>query len=1001
MRIREDNFVVVQTTFFTLKLKRMKQQQRNLFALALAIFLLPVRGWSQVESVQGSVTDASNGEPIPGAFVIVRGTDNGASTDQNGHYVLSLKGDNNTVLVFSCIGYKEQTVSIGKRNVVDVSLSPDSEYLNEVVVIGYGTLDKKELTSAVAHVSSKEFLATSGSDPTMMIQGKVAGVSIENTAAADPNNQASIQIRGISSRTAGLGPLIVIDGIAGGNLTNVNPNDIESIDILKDGAASAIYGTRGSNGVVLINTKKGSRDGSFHTTYDMVAAANVMVNDLQMLSADEFREKKVATGMAEDLGGNDDWLKAVSRVGLSHQHTVTLSGGNMDNNFRVSADYRKATGIDKRSEREEYGARASFNHNSKNGLFTFVLNMAPRLVKSKSADWHVFHYAIEANPTTPIYNPEDPSKYFDFTGQRADKNPMEIINTELNDHEYKLLDMDATVRMNILPGLTSQLTYSDQYIGGVGGYFIPSTNNKTHRSEASRSYDQTEKHAIEWVNNFQKSFGSHNLKAMAGYSWQTLMYSGFSASNKDFANDGMTYDAIGKGEWGLEDGHDGTSSYRSDSKLIAFFGRVNYDYQGKYLFTASLRYEGSSKFGANHKWGYFPAVSAGWRISQEEFMKGCSGWLNDLKLRADFGVTGNQDVDSYMSLSTMTGYGQYYYQGNWLTVWGPSKNVNPDLRWEKGINWNVGLDFALLNNRISGSVNYFNRTQKDLLGYYNVSIPPYLFSSTFANVGTMKNSGIEFELQSTIVDTKDLSYSISLVGSTMDNRFVSFSNSEYEGQKFYYVAGTEDPFPFHYLQRIEEGERVGNFYMWKYAGFNSSGEWVVYDKNGDYKLGMDATDEDMYYVGNGLPKFTASWSNYFRYKNFDLNIFFRGAFGFDIFNIHEFYYGLPKLTSNVMKIAFTKNAQITENPLVCDYFLEKGDYLKLDLVSLGYTFKFNNKYVDSLRLSVTGKNLLTFTSFTGVDPSTYSTNGLTPGATGSRNYYPTTRQFLFGLQLGF
>ena len=979
----------------------MKQQQRNLFALALAIFLLPVRGWSQVESVQGSVTDASNGEPIPGAFVIVRGTDNGASTDQNGHYVLSLKGDNNTVLVFSCIGYKEQTVSIGKRNVVDVSLSPDSEYLNEVVVIGYGTLDKKELTSAVAHVSSKEFLATSGSDPTMMIQGKVAGVSIENTAAADPNNQASIQIRGISSRTAGLGPLIVIDGIAAVDLTNVNPNDTESSDILKDGAASAIYGTRGSNGVVLINTKKGSRDGSFHTTYDMVAAANVMVNDLQMLSADEFREKKVATGMAEDLGGNDDWLKAVSRVGLSHQHTVTLSGGNMDNNFRVSADYRKATGIDKRSEREEYGARASFNHNSKNGLFTFVLNMAPRLVKSKSADWHVFHYAIEANPTTPIYNPEDPSKYFDFTGQRADKNPMEIINTELNDHEYKLLDMDATVRMNILPGLTSQLTYSDQYIGGVGGYFIPSTNNKTHRSEASRSYDQTEKHAIEWVNNFQKSFGSHNLKAMAGYSWQTLMYSGFSASNKDFANDGMTYDSIGQGEWGLEDGHDGTSSYRSDSKLIAFFGRVNYDYQGKYLFTASLRYEGSSKFGTNHKWGYFPAVSAGWRISQEEFMKGCSGWLNDLKLRADFGVTGNQDFDSYMSLSTMTGYGQYYYQGNWLTVWGPSKNVNPDLRWEKGINWNVGLDFDLLNNRISGSVNYFNRTQKDLLGYYNVSIPPYLFSSTFANVGTMKNSGIEFELQSTIVDTKDLSYSISLVGSTMDNRFVSFSNSEYEGQKFYYVAGTEDPFPFHYLQRIEEGERVGNFYMWKYAGFNSSGEWVVYDKNGDYKLGMDATDEDMYYVGNGLPKFTASWSNYFRYKNFDLNIFFRGAFGFDIFNIHEFYYGLPKLTSNVMKIAFTKNAQITENPLVCDYFLEKGDYLKLDLVSLGYTFKFNNKYVDSLRLSVTGKNLLTFTSFTGVDPSTYSTNGLTPGATGSRNYYPTTRQFLFGLQLGF
>ena len=981
----------------------MKSPLRSLAALVLTgvLCLIPLKGWAQGESVQGVVSDATNGDPLPGVVVMIQGTNNGVSTDLDGHYVLPLKGQKNPIIVFRSIGYTTQEITVGGRSTINVSLAPDTEFLDEVVVIGYGTLDKKELTSAISHVSSKEFLATSGSDPTMMIQGKVAGVSIENTGAADPNNNASIQIRGISSRNAGLGPLIVIDGIAGGNLTNVNPNDIESIDILKDGAASAIYGTRGSNGVVLINTKKGAKDGAFHTSYEVVTGANVMVKDLDMLSAQEFREKKVASGSAEDFGGNIDWLKEVSRVGFSHQHTITLSGGNVNNNFRVSADYRNANGIDKRSEREEYGARASFNHNSKNGLFTFMVNLAPRLVKSKSADWNVFHYAIEANPTSPIYDPQDPSRYFSFLGQRADKNPVEIINTEINDHEYKLLDWDATARLNILPGLTSQVTYSDQYIGSVGGYFIPSTNNKTNRSEASRSYDQTEKHAIDWVTNLQKSFGSHNLKAMAGYSWQTIMYSGFSAANKDFANDGTTYDALSQGEWGLEEGHDGTSSYRNDSKLIAFFGRINYDYKGKYLFTASLRYEGSSKFGANNKWGYFPAVSAGWRISQEEFMKGCSSWLNDLKLRADFGVTGNQDFDSYKSLSTMTGYGQYYYQGKWFTVWGASKNVNPDLRWEKGINWNIGLDFAVLNNRLSGSINYFNRTQQDLLGDYNVSIPPYLFSTTFANVGTMKNSGVEIELRGTIVNTKDFTYNVTLVGSTMDNRFVSFSNNDYKGQKFYYVAPTEDPFPFHYLQRIEEGERIGNFYMWKFAGFNSSGEWIIYDKNGDYKIGMDATDEDMYSVGNGLPKFTASWSNYFRYKNFDLNVYFRGAFGFDIFNIHEFYYGIPGMTSNVMELAYTKNANIKENPLVCDYYLEKGDYVKLDLLTLGYTFNLSNKYIDSLRLSVTGKNLLTITSFSGVDPSNYSTNGLTPGATGSRNYYPTCRQFLVGLQVGF
>lgn len=963
--------------------------------------LFSPKGWAQNDSVRGVVSDAANGEPIPGVVVMVQGSDNGVSTDLDGRYVLPLKGRKNPVIVFRSIGYTTQEIAVNGRPDIDVSLSADIEFLDEVVVIGYGTLDKKELTSAISHVSSKEFLATAGADPTMMIQGKVAGVSIENTGAADPNNNASIQIRGISSRNAGLGPLIVIDGIPGGNMDNINSNDIESIDILKDGAASAIYGTRGSNGVVLINTKKGAKDGAFHTSYEVVTGANIMVKDLEMLSAQEFREKKVATGSAEDFGGNVDWLKEVSRVGLSHQHTLTLSGGNMDNNFRVSADYRKANGIDRRSEREEYGARAGFNHNSKNGLFTFMVNLAPRLVRSKSADWNVFHYAIEANPTSPIYDPQDPSRYFSFLGQRADKNPVEIINTEMNDHEYKLLDWDASARLNILPGLSTQVTYSDQYIGSVGGYFIPSTNNKTNRSEASRSYDQTEKHAIEWVTNFQKSFGDHNLKAMAGYSWQTIMYSGFSASNKDFTNDGTTYDALSQGEWGLEEGHDGTSSYRNDSKLIAFFGRVNYDYKGKYLFTASLRYEGSSKFGVNNKWGYFPAVSAGWRISQEDFMKGCSSWLNDLKLRADFGVTGNQDFASYQSLSTMTGYGQYYYQGKWFTVWGASKNVNPDLRWEKGINWNVGLDFTVLNNRFSGSVNYFNRTQQDLLGGYNVSIPPYLFSTTFANVGTMKNSGIEIELRGNVIDRKDLTYNVTLVGSTMDNRFVSFSNSEYKGQKFYYVAPTEDPFPFHYLQRIEEGERIGNFHMWKFAGFNASGEWIIYDKNGDYKIGMDATDEDMYSVGNGLPKFTASWSNYLRYKNFDLNVYFRGAFGFDIFNIHEFYYGIPGMTSNVMKLAYTKNAGISENPLVCDYYLEKGDYVKLDLLTLGYTFNFNGKYVDNLRLSVTGKNLLTFTSFSGVDPSNYSTNGLTPGATGSRNYYPTCRQFLAGLQLNF
>ena len=265
----------------------------------------------------------------------------------------------------------------------------------------------------------------------------------------------------------------------------------------------------------------------------------------------------------------------------------------------------------------------------------------------------------------------------------------------------------------------------------------------------------------------------------------------------------------------------------------------------------------------------------------------------------------------------------------------------------------------------------------------------------------MKNSGFEFDINWQAVKRSNFSYTLGFVGSTIDNRFVSFSNSEYVGQKYYDVVGTEDPFPFHYLQRIEEGERLGNFYMYKFAGFNKQGQWVIYDKNGEYKIGAEGTDEDKYIVGNGLPKFTASMTHNFTYKNFDLTLFFRGAFGYDIFNVHEFYYGMPDAVGNVLKLAYDKNASIKGNPLVCDYFIEKGDYLKLDMVTLGYNLDIKNKYIDNIRLYLTGRNLATFTAFTGVDPSTYQTNGLTPGGTGSRNYYPTCRQVIFGVQVDF
>ena len=982
---------------------------------ALLMAAAPSLLFAQQIKVSGTVSDES-GEPLIGATVSVPGTTTGTATDIDGNFQLNV--DAKGKLQFTYVGYKSQTLDVKGRTAIDVTLLPDNEVLDEVVVIGYGTMDKKELTSAVSHVSEKDFLSVSSIDPTMMIQGKVPGVSITNTGAGDPNNQASIQIRGVSSRDAGLGPLIVIDGVPGGNLTNINPNDIASFDILKDGAASAIYGTRGSNGVILVTTKKGSKDGSIHTTFSATMAWDKAENQLRMMSAQEYRDVRLGWGdTGVDLGGNYDWFDGVTRTGFTQQYTLSLSGGNARTNYRVSADFRKANGIDLRSSRMEYGARASINHTTKGGLFDFSVNVAPRIINRDNADWNVFRYALEANPTTPLMDPENPNRYYNFQGQVVGYNPVESQLLEKDHADTKLLDMDGTVRLNLLPlflkenkynqTLSTQVTFADHQYDNDNTWFRPSTStqaiNSGREGEGSRSYAKETNYSLEWLANYSGSFANNNVKLMLGYSYQYFKYSGFNAENKDFPNDGLGADNLGTGEYAKEEGEVMMGSYKNDAKLISFFGRVSYDYDSRYFLTASLRHEGSSKFGANHKWGNFPAVSIGWRLSREKFMESVD-WINELKIRADYGETGNQDFGSYLSLNTMTGFGYYYYNGRYFQVWGPSKNVNPDLHWEKGRNWNVGLDFAVWDNKIYGSLNYFNRRQQDLLGNYKVSVPPYLFDETYVNVGTMSNQGFEFDLNFNLVNTRDFSYNFNVVGTTMTNKFVDFSNSEYVGQDFYNMASTEDPYPFYNLQRIQKGESVGNFYMWKYAGITSDGEWLVYDKEGDIIRASQASDEDRQIVGNGMPKFTLSTTHNFRYRNFDLSLFFRGAFDYDIFNIHDFYYATRNFTGNRLQKAYGKNFDINPNanPVVSDYFLERGDYFKLDQITLGYTLNVPRwRFMDKIRIYGTVKNVFTLTKFSGVDPSTYQVNGLTPGAQGGRSYYPSTRQFIVGVQVDF
>lgn len=967
--------------------------------------------------ITGTVTDG-HGEPLTGVSVMVPGERIGVITDIDGNYEIEVP--QGSQLRFSYIGYTPEKKKADKSGKLDVVMTEDSQLLSEVVVIGYGTMDKKELTSAISHVGEKDFLTISSSDPAMLIQGKVPGVSISNTGAADPNNQSSIQIRGVASRSAGISPLIVIDGVPGGSLANVNPNDIASFDILKDGAASAIYGTQGSNGVILVTTKKGNKDGTTTITYSATLSWDKVNRDLDMMSSADYREIRLPWGdNGTDLGGDYDWFAGVSRTGFSQKHNLSAAGGNERANYRVSADFKKSHGVDLRSDREEYGARASVNLTSKNGLFNLNVNLSPRLISSDAADWNVFRNAIAANPTTPLMDKEDPTLYYNFFGQTSAYNPVEVQKLEKNHTDSKMIDMDGTLKLNLLPLLwtssrecpltvNTQITFAEHRYSYDQKWFRPSTStmaiNAGYDGQASQSHSTNRQDVLEWLANATGRFGKSNVKLMLGYSYQYFQNSGFSVENSDFANDGLGADNIGSGEYAKEEGVIGMSSYKNDSKLIAFFGRVSYDWDGKYLLTASLRHEGSSKFGKNHKWGNFPAVSVGWRISKEKFMESSRTWLDDLKIRADYGESGNQNFGSYMSLATMAGYGYSYVNGRYLQGWGASKNPNPDLKWERARNWNVGIDFAMFNNRFSGSFNYFQRRTEDLLGDYNVSVPPYMWPTAFVNVGTMENSGFEFDLNVDAVRTRDFTYSFNIVGSTMKNKFVDFSNTKYIGQDFYNMCETENPFPYYYLQRIEKGESIGNFYMWKYHGIDHNGDWLVYNKDGEVISASRATEEDKVKVGNGLPKFTMSTTHTFRYRDFDLSLFFRGAFGFDLFNIHDFYYGTRKYSGNMLKKAYGKNFKISASGphAATDYFLERGDYFKLDQITLGYTLNLPNvRFMNKIRIYASVNNIFTITKFSGVDPSTYPVNGLTPGAQGSCMYYPTTRQFIVGAQIDF
>jgi len=993
----------------------MKRKILQLFCFVIFMLACQTLVLAQNRSIAGKVTDSLSGKPLQGVSVAGKGT--GTTTDASGNFILSLSNQA-TVLTFTFVGYAAQHITVANKTTINVALSQQSNSLNEVVVVnvGYGTLNQKEVSSAITHISSKDLLSVASNSPLMALQGKVAGLTITNTATGDPNSTPTVQLRGVSSRSAGLGPLYVINNVPGGNIDNINQNDIESIDVLKGGAASAIYGTRGSNGVIIITTKKGTSESRL--VYEGYASFDYLTNQLSVLSVGDFIKDRVDRKQGQNYGGSTNWMDAVSRSpAFTQKHTVQLGGGSAQTNYFASADYRNADGVDLRAHKQEYGTRININHKDKNNIYEASLTVAPRYMKTSNADQGNFNNALTLNPTLPIYAPGGGYNFIN-TGFFSN-NAVENAKVNLSQAEIKELDINGSIKVNILKNLFTTVTVSEISQSVKNLNFSPSirttivhSGQTTQTNYAEQEQVENDQKNIEWTGNYSLNLGKNHFKLLGGYSFSAYNYQEFYAQNFDFPFDTYTWNNLNSGLYNggaAGQGQGAVGSTQNSSRLISFFSRLNYDFDNKYLFTASLRHEGSSKFGINDKWGNFPAASAAWRVSEEDFLKEERSWLSELKLRADYGVTGNQDFGNYQSLLLYGGYGYFPFNGSVYQVYGPATNVNPDLSWEKAINFNAGIDFSLFNRRINGSLDYYVKTDKNLLGYYNVPLPPNSQSQTFANVGTMRNSGFEIALNGIAVKTSDFSYTISLTGAYNKNKFLSFSNTIYQGAPYIDQADLSAPGSPGPIQRIQEGQSIGNFYTLKSAGVDASGALLVYTKDGKIVTANTATNDDRQIVGNGLPKFTGSLGNTLSYKNWDLSVFFRGAFDYKIFNNYAFYVGTPstQADANVLKSAYdskSKYSKLTNsstNSIASDYFLEPGDFVKIDNITLGYSRPVTSKIIHHIRIYATGKNLHTFTKYTGGDPDLVQVNGLTPGVNTGLNYYPATLQLLFGLQASF
>ncbi len=976
----------------------------------LAADVVPVMDELKIESVNQkgrtiTVTVLDEHGELIGANVIVKGTTIGNVTDMNGMVTLH-DVPANAVLEVSYIGYRSQEVQVKNQTQIRVVLAEDTKALKEIVVVGYGTMEKKQVTSAITSLKSEDMMVgVSGADISSALQGKIGGLVMNNLGSA--NSSTTFQLRGMTSINAGRSPLIVIDGFPGGDIRSLTQDDIKSIDILKDGSAGAIYGTRAASGVILITTKSGSNtEGKVKLTYSNEFSKKQSYNAPELLSGREFASHNISTDYGSDV---DWWDELINHDNFSQKHHLALEMGTEKAQLYTSFFYEKNEGIALQDDRQDYGGRL----NATFKLFDDWFEVRPAVDYRQAArnnHFPNFQQALRNNPTRSPYDSKSATGYNVWVNESLDYN---VVADAMLEDWYgldKWFKPEVNMKLNIKPieGLSYQQVLGYENRQWEQHIYYPRTHRtsieESRNGDAYLGFSKTENLTSEGYFSYLKEFkGGHNLNATAGYSYFESNGESFNMQNYNFSVDGIKYWNIGEGSY-LSDGKASMSSSKNISeKLFSLFARVNYSYQDKYMASASIRHEGSSKFAANNRWANFWSATAGWRISNEDFMKDIE-WIEDLKVRFGYGVTGNNDFSSsYMANMLGSDTNWMLPDGTWAYSYGKSQNVNPNLGWEEKKEWDLGVDYSLFDGRLYGKFDYYRRKIDNLLYSVKVPQPPYTQGSQYQNIGSMESKGWEFEVGGgNIIQTKDFTWSTNLNFSHNSGKILTLwgNNTYYNGNGFVAPGSPGD------AARMEEGSTIGSFYLWKFAGFDDEGNFLLYNKEGEVIPAAKKTENDKQYMGNYTPKLIVGWSHTFTYKNFDLGINMRSWIDFDVYNTLNMYFGIQGQSNmNVLKTAYTKFNHIKGEKQICDYYLEDGTFLKIDAITLGYTLpmkKYTRNLVDRIRIYGTVGNVCTITGYSGMNPEVNIT-GWDKGTEKfwDGNLYPVVRTWTLGMQFNF